>query len=67
MVCIAHGGDHLTFNILLTNGTFCPELLLIVGDTIIDAIFREKSASSQRLITLDALEARLVEIFISHP
>lgn len=65
MVCIAHGGDDFAFDVVLTNGTFGSECFLVVGNTIIVGVFWKESPNCQWFITLDALKASFVEVFVS--
>lgn len=66
MVCIAHCRDDFAFDVLLANGTFGSESLLIIRNAIVVVILREESADGQRFLALDALKATLVEVFIGH-
>lgn len=67
MVCVAHRWDHFAFDVALTNGAFGAECFLVVGDAIIVGIFWKKSSNGQWFITLDALKAAFVEVFVGHP
>jgi hypothetical protein len=67
VVCVAHGRYNFTLHIVLTDGTFGSESLLIVDDTVVVVVFREEPADGQRLLALDTLKATFVEVFVGHP
>lgn len=67
MVCVAHGRDDLSLDVVLANGTFGSERLLVVSDAVVVVVLGEEAADRQRLAALYALKAALVEVFVGHP
>lgn len=65
MVSVAHRAHHLSLHVQIAHGAFGAVQLLVVDSAVVVAILGEKATGCQGLAALDALEARLVEVFIS--
>lgn len=66
VIRFSHRTDHFTLDILRAGGALGAIQTLIVRYAVIGAILCEESSGGQRFLALAALEARLVEMIVSH-